>query len=235
MRPIFRTLALCSLVALAGCSDPHSMVLPRDANSFDAKTREKLQKLPESEREMVARYMIRHLIGGGGTVPEGTTVAEALVEQKGIEEAAAVREKEEAALTASVERDQAAARATLSDAVSVVLVEKTFLPADINVRRYRGETDLKVAYSNKSTKTIAGVKGTLVFKNLFGDPITRVAIAMTDAVEPGKTVVWDGSTEYNQFERKDQELAFTPVEKMKVEFEPAMVVFADGTRLGGKP
>lgn len=235
MRPILRTVVLCSLVAFAGCSDPHGMVLPRDANSFDAKARENLQKLPESERETLARYMIRHLIGSGGAVPEGTTVAEALVEQRGVEEAAAVREKEEAALKASVERDQAAARAVLSAAVSVVLVEKTFLPADINVRRYRGETDLKVAYSNKSTKTVAGVKGALVFKNLFGDPITRVGIAMTDAVEPGKTVVWEGSTEYNQFEQKDHELAFTPVEKMKVEFEPAMVVFADGTQLGGKP
>lgn len=226
-----RALGVIGLLLLTGCNDPHHMVLPTDANAIDASTREHLQKLPADERDLVARYMVRHLIGNSSPIPPGTTVAEAITEQRGVDQRLAQREQEEAALKASVEKEQADARAKLDAAVAVVLVSKQYTPADVWAGRYSAKTEFTVAYSNKSDRPIAGVKGTLVFRNLFGDPIKRLGIAMTDAIDVGKTLVWEGSADYNQFEKEDSELAFTPAEKMKIAFEPSVVLFADGTRL----
>jgi hypothetical protein len=43
--------------------------------------------------------------------------------------------------------------------------------------------------------------------------------------------MWHGSKKYNQFESSDQTLRNTPLEKIKFEFEPDAIVYADGSEL----
>lgn len=45
-----------------------------------------------------------------------------------------------------------------------------------------------------------------------------------------KTLVWERSADWNQFEKEGSELAFMPFEKMRSAFESSVVLVADGPR-----
>lgn len=221
---------LAVVLVLSACQNPHNAELPTDLTKIDQSTKDQLQKLTPDEREKVAKYAVRHTLTGGA-IPEGTTVVKAIDEQNAFELAQAKKEAEAAALKASVEKQMAEETAKLNGAVQVALISKTFVPSSVERRQYRDEIDMKIAFSNKTDKAVAGVKGTMVFKDLFGDVIKRVRVSMTDEIKPNDVYIWDGVLDYNQFEDKDQKLAFEPTEKLKFEFEPDTIVFADGSQL----
>ncbi|MFC5741624.1 hypothetical protein [Dyella tabacisoli] len=75
--------ALLTALLLTACQNPHNAVLPTDVTEFDQNTKDQLQKLTSDERTMVERYTTRHLGGAfGDPIPEGTTFAKAIEEQK---------------------------------------------------------------------------------------------------------------------------------------------------------
>lgn len=88
-------------------------------------------------------------------------------------------------------------------------------------------------YKNNSAKDIAGVKGYVSVKDLFGDELSGFAISNDTTIKAGETATWTGSrsVKYSMGSNKDRKLAELTDDKYKVIWEPKVVVFADGTKL----
>jgi hypothetical protein len=58
---------------------------------------------------------------------------------------------------------------------------------------------IKIGVQNNGDKPIAGVSGALTFIDIFDTEVGSINFRITETVEPGKTVAWNGSRDYNQF------------------------------------
>lgn len=230
MKRLLHLTALAALLTLAGCQNPHDHELPSDISKIDEGTRDAIKKLPSEERELVAKYALRHTFGGDKPGAIGVTIGQAIQEQKEFEAAAAQREAEAAALKASMQKEHDDAVARMNKSVAVALVSKTYEESNFREGTYEDTIHLEIAIENKTDKAIAGVKGTAVFRDMFGDIITRSNVAITHDIPPNAKYLWQASKHYNQFEQSDKTLRSTPTEKIKFEFEPDTIIFADGTK-----
>lgn len=81
-----RTIALLfCIAALGGCSKPTDAVIPSDMATWDKELAPHLKKLSDEDREKVAGYLMRAKVGevfGGKGMPPGTTIGQALEDQK---------------------------------------------------------------------------------------------------------------------------------------------------------
>lgn len=229
---------LAAALSLAACQKATDTAIPSEVATWDKELAPAVQKLSPEERALFTAYIVRAKMGevfGGKGVPPGTTIGMAIEDQRRFAEQKAKEEAEAKALAEKIKKERAAAMEQMRQAVTVALVEKS-----VEVERgYSGmEMDRKLwvrfAYKNNSDKVIAGVKGTITINDLFGDRISAFAISNDDTIPPGASKVWAGSRSikfavgnYN----KDEKLADLPPEKYSLQWEPAAVVFADGTKL----
>ena len=119
----------------------------------------------------------------------------------------------------------------MNEAVVVAVTSKKFLPSDIYAQRYEDRIQLRIAFENKSGKELKGVKGAVEFRDLFGDEVSTIRIAVDDPIAAGQTYVWEGSKRANKFDHGDTKLANTPLEKLKVRWIGHTYLFADGSEL----
>jgi hypothetical protein len=89
---------------------------------------------------------------------------------------------------------------------------------------------MNIAFQNKGQKPIAGVKGTAVFRDMFGDTLA------TESVSYDKGIPVNGVKQFRQIaaagmDRGERKLAETPIEKVKFTFDPVIILFEDGTKL----
>ncbi|TFY99266.1 hypothetical protein EZ313_22140 [Ramlibacter henchirensis] len=233
-----RLLIAVAVVALVGCSDPKHTALPTEIEKYET-IKPQVEKLTPEERELFAKYAMRKamkgtLLGGMAGATDATTIGEAIENQRTFMAEAARREAEAAALKEKAKAQREAGLKAMRDIVTVALVSKRL---DVQ-RGYSGiEMDRKfvmsVAYKNSGTKDIAGVKGTLIVQDLFGDTLSEFLISNDETIKVGDTVTWTGSrsTRFSFGNNKDEKLAELSDDKFKVVWEPEMVVFTDGTKL----
>jgi hypothetical protein len=203
-----------------------------------------LEKLTPEERELAAGYIMRHTIGAklgglfGGKenpgIPEGMTLGKAIEEQRKFRTDAALEETKQQALKAKLQAEREPALKPMREAVTVTLVSKKITTE----RGYSGmvmDENLEVTfgYKNNSAKDIAGVKGRVSVKDLFGDEISAFQISNDSTIKAGQTTTWTGSrsVRYSLGSNKDRKLAELDDDKYKVVWEPQVIVFADGTKL----
>lgn len=229
-------LALC--LAGAGCSDPKSTKLPADVAQWDT-LKPQLDKLSPEDRELFTGFAMRKafkgtLLGAASGNTDGTTVGQAIENQRNFKAAYEKQEAEAAALKAKVKAEREVAIKALRDVVTVSLVSKK-----VEVERgYSGiEMDRKlvisVAYKNNGSKDIAGVKGMLIVRDLFGDELSSFHISNDDTMKVGGGTVWMGgrSLRFAMGNNKDAKFADLTDDKFKVTWEPEVIVFADGTKI----
>jgi hypothetical protein len=233
-----RALYAATLLAIVGCSNPHNQSIPADlkAAADDKSFQASVEKLPPGERELLAGYLMRATMAeaftGGVTKGErAKTIGDAIVEQRKFLDEQKAKEAEEKALAEKVAAERAAAVKAMEDVLTVALTGKTVLPADMNAGRFGDRIKMSVAFKNKSNKDVAGVKGRLIFKDIFGDKIKSVGLKVDDPIAAGGTYVWEGGMDANQFMQEDTKLANTPLEKLKVVWEPNSYLFKDGSSL----
>lgn len=229
------TFFLVLIVSITGCSGPTDVVIPSDIDKWDQELAPAIKRLPESDREKVANYLMRAKMGevfGGNGVPPGTTVGQAIETQTKWEaEQAATRAAEEA-LKKKFEQDQADLLEQLNQVVTVTLLEKRELPTNYRIGRYSEYQEFKIGAQNNSEKTIVGVSGELKFIDVFDKEVGAINFGMSETIEGGESVVWTGGRDYNQFSDEHRAVWNLDDGKYTTRFVPAMVVFADGTKLG---
>lgn len=246
--------AVLALALLSACTQPRDTVIPSNPAEWDSKLAPVVQKLSPQDRADFTAYMTRHMLGTalgavfgqdtkGAAIPFGTTVGQAIAEQrqwatqqrkeharveadaeKKAADAAALKEKTEAAAEES--------RKAMRDAVTVALMDKTFLPSDFRAGRALDMQYFTLAIENTSDKPIAGVSGRLQFIDLFNADVGEMTFKVAHAIAPGATYTWKGERQYNEFIREQRAVRDLESGQYKTRFIATSIVFADGTRLG---
>lgn len=221
-------LALCAFLLFA-CKEAKQTIIPADAlqnESFKAT----LEKLTPDERESLAKYFIRQKMGEafgqGPGVTAGLTIQQALNNEKDFEATQRQREAEQKALQEKIKAERTAAIQKMNDAVTVALTRKELVKD-----RFLERIEIKLAFANKSDKEISGIKGLAVFKNQFGDTIQKSGVEFDEDLPAHGQKEVERSRHFNQFDSDDVKFAGTEFEKIKMEFEPLMIIFKDGSKL----
>ena len=242
-----KVLAIAALVVLSACSKPQEMVIPSDMSTWDKELGPVIQKLPEEDRKHFALFVARAKMAeafnkDSGGIPFGTTVGQAIEQQKKwaaemeakVAEEKALREKkekEEAELKAKLEAEKIATIKAINDVVTVTLVSKKELPADYQARRYSEYQQFNIGIQNNSDKTIAGVSGELEFVDLFDKTVGAVNFRITENIPSGSTHTWIGGRDYNRFLESHKAVWNLSLGEFKTRFNPEAVIFSDGSKL----
>ncbi len=229
MKKLFLPILLS--VFIIGCSNPKDEVLPPNLNEADMKVlAEKVKSLNEEDKVLLTQYLMRSEMSkafGGTGASTGTTVGEAIENQKqwAVEQKAEEQAKNERAAKLKAEKD--AKTAEFEKAVSVTVFDKNLVKGD-----WQSFITLDVDIKNNSTKKIAGLKGVIRFFDKFGDLIVSfhfgddtLNIPAGDSLK--STFTWD----YNQFMDEHSKFINTSLEGMTYKFEPEQILFEDGTKL----
>ena len=175
-------------------------------------------------------YMMRQgmsQVFGGKGMPEGVTVRQAINEQRdwlANQEQHAAKAEE---LKKKVEIERKAKQEEFAKLLSVALVSKRNVDGEYG-QKY---VSLELAFENKTTKDIQGVKGVLKVNDIFGDPIESISFSYDKGVAAGKTSIYKGGVDINQFMDRDKKLWNTDLDKLKADFETSMILFKDGTQI----
>jgi hypothetical protein len=225
-------------LALSACSNPKDATVPQDVSKMQS-LKPALEKHTPEERDLAAGYIARHtvgaaMIGNSPSIPAGETLGQAIEEQRKFVAEQKAEEQRQAALKAALQAKRDAATKAMRDAVTVTLVSKKIKPE----YGYSGilmdtNLDITFGYKNNTTKDIAGVKGLISIRDLFGDKISDFLVSNDDTIPAGKSITWSGSrsVQYASSDNKDRKLAELDDSKYKVVWEPRMIVFSDGTKL----
>lgn len=84
---------------------------------------------------------------------------------------------------------------------------------------------------NNAEKSIKGIQGTAVFKDLFGEEILKMKCDFVgDTIEPGAEItISDLSMECNEFMDDHMKLYNTALDDLQFEYQLTSIVFTDGT------
>lgn len=232
MRTIAAALAATAL--LCACSKPTDTIIPSDMSSWDKELAPQLQKLSDADREKVGAFLMRAKFGeafGGKGLPPGTTIGQALEQQKKWESEQAAKRAEEEALKKKLEQERATTLQQLNKAVTVTLLAKRELPKNFEANRYSEYQEFRIGVQNNSDKPVAGVSGEIKFIDVFDKEVGAVNFRISENIEPGKSATWVGGRDYNQFIDAHRAVWNLEEGKYTTKFVPDMVVFQDGTKL----
>ncbi len=112
----------------------------------------------------------------------------------------------------------------LTESVIVSCVKKGYQESD-----YREYITYVFAIENLTDKEVIGVKGDLVFNDIFEEEIKVIGFSYDKAVPAGTIKRWEATTDYNMFSNSDQKLKDKPLDKLKVIWKPEKIIFADGS------
>jgi hypothetical protein len=227
-------IASVTLALLAACSKPTETIIPTDMSKWDTELGAVVKKLSEEDQKLLAGYVMRAKLGeifGKEGVPLGTTIGNALDEQR---KWIAEREKQAAeakALKEKMLQEQAKAEEAINGAVVVTLIAKRELPKNYDLSRYSEEQQFVIGVHNKSEKEISGVKGSLDFIDLFDKKVGSAGFSISEKIKPGGDAKWTGVRDYNQFVDTHKAVWNLEEGKYTTRFKPDMIVFSDGTKL----
>lgn len=231
-----RLVALAALLAVAGCTKPTEKLIPSDMSKWETELAPVIKKLPEEDQQLLASYLTRAKMteafsSGKEGIPLGTTVGKAIEAQKKWQAEMLAKAEEERLLKEKLQKEAAEARAALNKAVTVVLVSLDRVYKDFNVSRYSDRQEFTIGVSNKSDEPIAGVSGTLEFVDIFDKVIGSVNFSITENIQPGATVKWEGTRDYNQFIAEHRAVWNLETGKYTTRFSPKTIVFTSGKKL----
>lgn len=108
----------------------------------------------------------------------------------------------------------------------IITVPKIFHP-----KRYMGEEYVVIeqVITNNTSQTISGIKGTLKSYDMFGEQLKDFEVNETKDLAPGQSRDIGGEY-FSGMDNTLQKMADTDINKMKFEFVPSLIIYADGTK-----
>lgn len=205
---------LSATLLLSGCSkDPLSVELPTSAKNM-GELEKYANKLDGENKRLFSEFMKENAMAMAfGNTPAGMTIGEAIEYQ---------REQENAILA------EQAAKQSAIDAMNKAVNALYWSHTDFNAGSYQGY-DIRVKLINKQSKPIIGVKGDLIFKDVYGEDAGKVAVEYNDVIQ-GNGIAF---TQVRGIPALSDGMKFDGgnYQEENVRFEPRVVVFADKTSL----
>lgn len=209
---LIAALILATLL-LSGCSNPMNVELPQNAGEL-IEFQGKIEKLDDEDMRLISKFVSDNFLAiSTGNVPKGMTVGDAIAMQK---------EQEDKA-----KAEQAAKQSALKAMNDVIHVE--YVHHDKSSRAGYSVYQFTVEMTNKNAKPIMGVKGRLIFKDLFGEDVGNIGVEAQSTLDKDhpkyvEVTSMPLATQGDSF--KDG--SYKPED---VRFEPEIIVFADKTTL----
>lgn len=229
LKSTLHMLGIVIFLLMLGCTSPYDYKVSPEPDKWktDENLKAAMEKLPQEEKALLAKWMIRAAMSNvfGGETGE-TTIGKAIENQRTFEADRAIKEAEQKALAEKVEKEKAVAASKMNAVLTVALTRLEFFK-----ERFLDGFKISLALENKSTKDLAGVKGSLFIRDMFDDKIKNINFSIDQAIPAGQTLVWEGTLDYNQFMAEDNKLKTTPLDKMKIFFEPEVFIFTDGSKM----
>lgn len=231
-----RILIAALALAVAACGNIKDQPL---TEATLAKVRDSRDLTPR-ETDLLAGYMARtafsRLMKSGDTTANffdaNVTVGEAIEAQRKFLHDDSVRVATEKRAAEEALRRREAELQRLRGMVTVTVAGKRQQPRNTDAWRFNDNTIFSLALSNAGDRPVAGVKGALVVRDMFDDEIIRLGYKYEEQpIAPGARVVDDAFYEVNEFIDDHVRLYQTPLERLKITWEPESIVFADGTRV----
>lgn len=228
---VLTCLLVIVLLHLAACSSVKSKKITAENKDKILEEIKNSKELTVEETQLLMGYVMRHGVAKGfgrdDQLPlEGKTIGEIIDAQRQWAEGVKVKETAEKETREKAKAAEEKQRGALLQALSVTLYDKGFT----NVS-YQDYITMKFSYENTAGKDVRGFKGTVVFKDLFGDEIKSVSLKEDNVLKAGETKRVERTLDYNQFMKDDTRLKNTTLDNLKVEWQPETIMFADGSSL----
>ena len=163
------------------------------------------------------------------------TVGKAIELQRNFQADQTIEEAKQLALKDRLRAEREVAEKAMREAVTVTLVSKS-------LKEERGASgmvlDEKIevvfGYKNNSTKDIAGVKGRISVRDLFGDELSAFQVSNDESIKSGASITWTGGRSIRYAmgsSNKDMKLTELGDGKYTTQWNPQVIIFADGTKL----
>lgn len=206
-------LSVACAFALVACSGPLDQKIPTDSAQWkqDADFLAAIKKLPEDQRALLQSYMMRTVMASAfGKAPDAAmipvTIGDAIKQEKETQAQEAIKKAEEEAerarqeaLAKEAEAKRQAELEKARKALTVAVTSLDYIKADYRRGTYTDSFSIRIALQNNTGKDMQGVKGSVVFADMFGDVIKRVGLSVDDGIPSGKQLLWSGNLGYNQF------------------------------------
>ena len=205
---------LCS--ALFACGNPKKTEIPTTGALENKEFQESMKKIEQSDRELVAKWIMRKVFQGG--IPAGSTIESAIADQKqwqAEQDAAAAKEAE--------------ARAKLASLITWKTLDLKFIPQDLNQNRFTEQAGIKVEVTNNTEKTVTGVAGVMKFVNAFGTELLNIGVEQEVSIAPHQSTTLD--LVGGQFEKKLLD-ALKNGDKVTVMYATDTILYSDGSKDG---
>lgn len=222
------------MLFLVGCSNPNDIVLGPDPMKTIEANADAIKKLSEDDRKLLIYSVGMSQMAGifaskGEPNPlAGLTIGEVISrakKQKSVEEA---KNKESEELRKRVEAQTKLMQEEFQKILTVALVNKRNVMQEYG-RRF---VNLDLAYENKGSKDIQGVKGVLKITDIFGDKIMNIRWSYDKGIKAGKTATEKTvGIDVNQFKDDHMKLWNTDFDKLKSTFEVQTIIFVGGEKL----
>lgn len=237
-RALWVSVAIIAAMLLGACSDPKATALPANIDQL-SQVQSSIDKLNDEEKSLLAGYLIRAKMAGlfgsdSSTEVGGVTIGKAIDTQRRFVVESEARAKlaaiEAEALKLARSKSIELMRAAVSVNIGDKFIHSETTSSGIELDRQIG---VNFVFKNNSEKDIAGVKGIVTAKDLFGDEISGFAISNDQTIKSGGVVMWRGSrsVKYALGKNQDEKFVALPSDKFTLHWEPSMIVFADGTKM----
>ncbi len=210
---------------------PYDTIVPDIA--FIQNIQNEVRAIAPDDRKILMRYFERKIMQKAKKIPEdneGTlTIRQAIQFQLNVEEQA----KKESPVSAPGS-SELYAKIDDAHAISIQLLSKETNVADkstksIGKKQKKKSIKIGLTLKNQGAKIIKVISGKLVFSNEKGEVIKKADWYHEDLLNPGQEKEWHGDVVGSKQSVADEKLAATSLEKLKFEFTPEMILFADGT------
>ena len=226
---------ISAVILLAACNKPMDAVIPTSNDEQSQFIEKVVSKLGEEDKKLYAAWLMRRGLAAAfnntAVVPPGTTVAQAIADQKEWLQQQEKAKAEEIRLSQEREAAKKAVQESIQKAAKIKFAGHELLPKNYRANRYSDQQKIYLEAGNLSDKVIHGIKAQLTYTDMFGQVIATIPFEITDTISPQHGIRWEGTRDLNQFIDADTKLMSLDQDKYRTNIEIQMIVFADGTSL----
>jgi hypothetical protein len=229
-------ISLLAAFVLIACSNPKKVEIPQDLQSWesDKDFKKAVDKLSEDDKKLFLSYIFRTQMSsafGGKGLEKGTTIGNALDIQRAWQEELEKEEIRKKALREELLKKQVEVMKIMNAALTASLVDFDYHKADWESGTYSDFFSIKVGFRNNTGKDLAGVRGSVILKDIFGEIIKKINLSNDNSIKANSTFTYSGTIDFNQFKNEDIKLRSTSFANLKFEWEPDMYIFTDGSKM----
>lgn len=220
---------------LTACSDPKEQKIPTDINSWgsDKELQTAVSKLSDNDKKLFTGYIVRTAMAsafGGKGVEPNTTIRDAINIQQTWTTEQAVEKEKQRLLAEETQKKRLSSLKEMNSSLTASLIKLTYNEKDYKAKQYSDYFSIEVAFKNNTTDDISAIKGFVILKDVFGEPIKRIGLSNDTEIKAGETYIYQGTIDYNQFQEQDKKLASADPNKLQFEWEPGTYIFINGKK-----